>query len=119
MPGTPRSASCVQRRERIAAGIAQIRIRPAAGRIRDRDLRAPRRVVGEARVEEQVRRIVEDALRGTDARPPVAARSPDGANARRELGELAVRRRLARVVRRHRGRSARPAPADRRVLLRP
>ena len=42
----------VECRERVATRIAEIWIGEAARRIRDRDLRTPRRVVREARVEE-------------------------------------------------------------------
>src|SRR5688572_26316561 len=55
-----------ERREGIAAGIRQIRIREATGRTGECDLRAPRGVVGEAGIEEKVRRVVEP--------PPAAAK---------------------------------------------
>ena len=78
----------VQRGERIAAGISEVRIGETAGRIRNRDLRAPRRIVRETRVEEQLRRIVEDAPRRAHAHVLVAGRIPRDADARSEVGDL-------------------------------
>ena len=101
----------VQRRERVAAGIAQVGIGEAAGRVGDGDLRAPRRVVGEARVEEQVRRVVEDAPRRRGRSSTVALpASRSRRRAARSCASLPCGRRRRPGSRRHRGRSA-PAGA--------
>src|SRR5689334_1758029 len=88
----------IERRERIAPGISEIRIGEASGWVRDRDLCAPRRVVGEARVEEEVRRVIEDTPRGAHARLLVSLRRPHRPNSRRKLRDLAERRGIAWVA---------------------
>ena len=96
-----RRPAVVQARERIAARIAEVRVREAAGGIGNRNLRAPRRVVGETGVEEEMRRVIEDAPGRSNARrssPPSASTPPD---ARRKLRDLpkVVAARVALVAR--------------------
>src|SRR5207247_3940555 len=87
----------IQRREWIGTWVSEVRIGEASGRIRDGDLCAPRWIVRETRVEEQVRRVVEDTPRRADAGAFVAVRRPDQTDARRELRLLPERRPVARV----------------------
>ena len=87
-----RRPSRVERRERIAAWIAEVRIGEPSRRIGDRNLRAPRGVVRKPRIEEEMRRVVEDAPRRPDARPLVPVRRPHHPHARSELPLLPERR---------------------------
>ena len=95
-----RRPAAVERGERVAARVSLVRIGKASGRgVGDGDLRAPGRVVREACVEEQMRRVVEDAPRRPHARPLVTLRRPDHADPRRELQLLPERRRIVRIAR--------------------
>src|SRR6266511_4392876 len=87
----------VERGEWVTARISEVRIGPTTRRIRDRDLRAPWRIVRKPRVEEQMRRVVEDPPRGANARALIVSGSPDCSNTRSKLGEFPFRRSLARI----------------------